>query len=322
MTQQTFSWRTCAHVPFFLVIALVGHGCDSSQRGASVGKADQEPNSVPVQRLAPTERLMGGVFFMGNDLSGNPEERPKHEVELDPFEIDVYEVTNRRFRMFVEATAYETTAEIRGWSYTFDLNQKGWVQMPGANWRVPFPLDPVEHAGDQWIDWPVVHVSWDDAQAFCKWADRRLPTEAEWEFAARGGLIDCDYPWGRAREPGGRFLANYWQGWFPDENTGLDGYPLLAPVGSFPKNHYGLCDMAGNVAEWCRDDYDPGFYRDSPRNNPCLILDTNEKTLKSVRGGSFLSSENADAGIRVSARLGQPQEMSYQNLGFRTVREK
>jgi len=272
------------------------------------------PNSL-LEQLAPSVQLSGGVFLMGNNLAGNPEERPAHEVELDPFSIDIYEVTNQQFRLFVEATGYVTSAEKRGWSYLFDEKQKGWVQMPGANWRTPFPIDP----GDQWVRWPVVHVSWDDANAYCNWAGRRLPTEAQWEFAARGGLIDCEYPWGNTREPQGQILANYWQGWFPEENTGADGFLLLAPVGSFPKNGYGLYDMAGNAAEWCQDDYDPAFYLNSPRKNPCRLVPSSEPVLKVVRGGSFLSAENADTGYRVSARFWRSQEMSFANIGFRTV---
>ena len=256
---------------------------------------------------------------MGNDQAGNPEERPAHEVELDPFIIDIYEVTNRQFRLFVEATSYVTSAEKRGWSWLFDEKQKGWVEMPGANWRTPFPIDPTTDSGAPWIGWPVVHVSWDDACAYCDWAGRRLPTEAQWEYAARGGLIDCEYPWGNMREPQGRLLANYWQGWFPEENLGTDGFLLLAPVGSFPKNGYGLHDMAGNAAEWCHDDYDAVFYLNSPRKKPIRTVPPGESSLKVVRGGSFLSAENADAGYRVSARLGQPREMSFMNIGFRTV---
>ncbi|MCL2304612.1 MAG: formylglycine-generating enzyme family protein [Planctomycetaceae bacterium] len=277
------------------------------------------PSSSLLELLAPSVPLSGGMFSMGNNQAGNPEERPEHEVELDPFWIDVYEVTNQQFRLFVEATGYVTSAEKRGWSYLFDEKQKGWVKMPGANWRAPFPINPATNNGDQWVKWPVVHVSWDDANAYCSWTGKQLPTEAQWEFAARGGLIDCEYPWGNTREPQGQILANYWQGWFPEENTQADGYLLLAPVGSFPKNGYGLYDMAGNAAEWCQDDYDPAFYLNSPRKNPCRTVPSSEPALKVVRGGSFLSAENADTGYRVSARQGQSQDMSFVHIGFRTV---
>ena len=304
---------------FFLLLSLgLCLCCPACHKPSPQESESLEPITF-LERSALSVSLPGGVFSMGNDQSGNPEERPAHEVELDSFSIDIFEVTNQQFRLFVEATHYVTSAEKRGWSYLFDAKQKGWVKMPGANWRTPFPMDPATHVGDQWVQWPVVHVSWDDAFAYCNWANRRLPTEAQWEYAARGGLIDCEYPWGKTREPQGQILANYWQGWFPEENTGTDGFLLLAPVGSFPKNGYGLYEMAGNAAEWCQDDYAPDFYLNSPRKNPCRIVQTSEPSLKVVRGGSFLSAENADTGYRVSARLGQPQEISFVNVGFRTV---
>ena len=320
--------KSCFSLLLFLI--LCGQGCRSEHQEAPASQAianssatDSQPTSRLVEQLAPTVQLTGGVFSMGNDQSGSPEERPAHEVKLDPFEIDVYEVTNQQFRLFVEATGYKTDAEERGWSYYFDAKQKGWVKLPYANWRTPFPADSSDSSpqmSDQWVKWPVVHVSWNDANAFCDWAGKRLPTEAEWEFAARGGLIDCDYPWGNVREPNGTFLANYWQGWFPDENLGLDGHRLLAPVGSYAKNDYGLFDVAGNAAEWCKDDYDPAYYQEATRNNPCLQRLTEDSVLKVVRGGSYLSAENADTGYRVTARLGQPQEISFSNVGFRAVK--
>ena len=315
---------------FWLVCLGLGLCVSACRQPLQEESEPPEPVSVEagatlLKRLAPSVHLPGGLFLMGNDQSGKSEERPAHEVELDPFSIDIYEVTNQQFRLFVEATGYVTSAEKRGWSYLFDEKQKGWVRMPGANWRTPFPVDPTTRSGDSWVYWPVVHVSWDDADAYCRWAERRLPTEAQWEHAARGGLIDCEYPWGNTREPQGKFLANYWQGWFPEENLGLDGFLFLAPVGSFPKNGYGLYDMAGNAAEWCRDDYDPAFYLNSPRKNPIRTSPVGESAFdpvfKVVRGGSFLSAENADTGYRVSARLGQSQEMSFVNIGFRTVGE-
>ena len=302
---------------FFLCLCV--SACHQAPQQESEPLAPVSSSPTLFEQLAPSVHLPGGVFLMGNDQAGNPEERPAHEVELSPFTIDIYEVTNRQFRLFVEATGYITSAEKRGWSYLFDEKQKGWVKMPDANWRVPFPIDPTMDNGDQWVERPVVHVSWDDANAYCRWAGKHLPTEAQWEYAARGGLIDCDYPWGNIREPQGRILANYWQGWFPEENSSADGFLLLAPVGSFPKNGYGLYDMAGNAAEWCQDDYDAGFYLNSPRKDPCRVASPGEFSFKVVRGGSFLSAENADTGYRVSARLGQPQEMSYMNIGFRTA---
>lgn len=323
------------------------------------GPSREDPRKA-LEKLAPMIRLAGGKFIMGSDTSGHPEERPAHEVRLEPFQIDVYEVTNRQFRLFVDSTGYITTAEKKGWSYVFDLKQKGWVRMPGANWESAFsfyavqigeeeiPTEPdspgIEKgksgekegtnspptfdntlALDEWLDLPVVHVSYLDALAFCLWAEKRLPTEAEWEFAARSGRIDMEYPWGEQREPGGRFLANYWGGWFPEENSHLDGFRGLAPVGSFPENDYGLFDIVGNAAEWCSDHFDPQYYGNSLLENPrgpdrAEVLEKLGAALRVVRGGSFLSAENTDAGYRVCARSGQPEDASYGNIGFRCAK--
>ena len=279
------------------------------------------------EKIAPMVRLSGGVFVMGNDNSGHADQRPSHEVELDPFYIDIYEVTNRQFQIFIESTDYITTAEKLGWSYVFDLKQKGWVKMPGANWRTASALSEASGLDksvgiDQWVDLPVVHVSHEDALAFCEWAEKRLPTEAEWEYAARGGLLDAEYPWGNQREPNGRMLANYWQGWFPEDNGVIDGFFYLAPVGSFPKNAYGLYDVSGNASEWCSDWYDSEYYLNSGRMNPKGPgLDEIQSGNRVVRGGSFLSAENSDAAFRVSVRSKQPENVSYHDLGFRCVRD-
>ena len=278
-----------------------------------------------LEKIAPMVRLNGGVFDMGNNNSGYTDQRPTHEVELDTFFIDVYEVSNRQFLLFVESTGYETTAEMQGWSYVFDLKQKGWVKMPGANWRTASVLSDASGLDksvglDQWVDLPVVHVSYIDALAFCEWAGKRLPTEAEWEYAARGGLLDAEYPWGNQREPNGRMLANYWQGWFPEDNQIADGFFYLAPVGSFPKNPYGLYDVCGNAAEWCSDLYDPEYYLNSGRRNP-KGPDESRSGNRVVRGGSYLSAENSDAAFKVSARSQQPENLSYHDLGFRCVKD-
>ncbi|MGL6195631.1 MAG: formylglycine-generating enzyme family protein [Thermoguttaceae bacterium] len=289
-------------------------------------------------KVAPMVKIPGGVYMMGNDLAGSSDQRPAHEVQLSPFEIDKFEVTNQQFRLFVEATGYKTTAETSGWSYVFDSKKKGWTKMPGANWETDRLISPAGSAGDDWLKLPVVHVSYIDALAFCDWAEKRLPTEAEWEYVARSGLIDADFSWGNQREPNGRYMANYWQGWFPTENADADGFHFLAPVGSFPISEYGVYDITGNAAEWCSDIYDENYYRRSPRENPQgpipddaeLLSDENGEMIVSaadsfrsrvVRGGSYLSAENSDAAYKVFVRSKQLENLSYQNIGFRCVRD-
>ncbi|MCL2711570.1 MAG: formylglycine-generating enzyme family protein, partial [Planctomycetaceae bacterium] len=201
--------------------------------------------------IAPMVSLPGGTFRMGSDTATERDQRPARQVRIAPFNIDVYQVTNRQFQLFVRETEYETTAERQGWSYVFHAEHKAWVRMVGANWQNPSGTNPYPRleggAMTAMLDLPVVHVSWDDAQAFCRWAGKRLPTEAEWEYAAKGGLLDAPYPWGQHRQIGGQYFGNFWQGRFPDENTGADGFLGLSPVGSFPANAYGLYDIGGNV---------------------------------------------------------------------------
>ena len=298
----------------------------------------------------PMKALSGGTFLMGSDVASERDQRPARQVRIAPFKMDVYQVTNGQFQMFVRETQYETTAERQGWSYIFHSERKAWVRMVGANWQNPSGTNP--YAGLEggamtaMLDLPVVHVSWDDAQAFCRWAGKRLPTEAEWEYAAKGGLLDAPYPWGQHRQIGGQYFANFWQGMFPDGNTGADGFLGLSPVGSFPANPYGLFDIGGNVWEWCSDQYAADYYRRSPQDNPTgptaedgetvmvarvmlrkengkyvgeTMGSVDEIPLRVIRGGSFLSAENTDAGYRTTARGSQPQSLSFQDVGFRCV---
>jgi formylglycine-generating enzyme required for sulfatase activity len=174
------------------------------------------------------------------------------------------------------------------------------------------------------MDHPVVHVAWEDVVAYCEWAGKRLPTEAEWEYAARGGLEGQSYPWGDERNPDGKWLNNIWQGPFPEKNKGEDGFQTTAPVASFPANGYELYDMSGNVWEWCQDWYQPNYYAASPRFNPHGpddSYDPNEPGIpkRVQRGGSFLCSDDYCVGYRVSARMkGEPTSGTY-HTGFRCV---
>ncbi|GHT43329.1 hypothetical protein FACS189443_6960 [Planctomycetales bacterium] len=288
--------------------------------------------------------LSGGVFLMGSDQAEEKDQRPAHQVRLAPFRIDIHEVTNQRFQQFIVETKYQTSAEVNGWSYVFDSEHQTWVRMTGASWKNPNgKTDEFTELRSQ-DHFPVVHISWDDAQAYCRWAKKRLPTEAEWEYAAKGGLVDAVYPWGNERVINGKHQANYWQGWYPKENTVADGYQLLAPVQSFPPNRYGLYDMGGNVWEWCNDGYAANYYSRSPPDNPqgpetsdteaALVaqlrltqkngryvaeeLDGLENVpYRVIRGGSCFSAENSDAGYRTTARGCQPQTLSFQDVGFR-----
>jgi sulfatase modifying factor 1 len=275
-------------------------------------------------------RLDGGPFLMGTeDATGYPAdgEGPVHEVVLTPFEIDTVAVTNARFAEFVAATGYVTAAQTFEWSFVFggllpdDFEEtRGvaaapwWRQVFGADWAHPEgPHSDLDGRNDH----PVVHVSWDDAQAYCAWAGTRLPTEAEWEYAARGGLEQATFPWGAEREPGGEHRMNVWQGTFPADNTNADGWYGTAPVDAYPPNGYGLFNVTGNVWEWCSDWFEPEYYSSSPTADP---VGASSGTHRVMRGGSYLCHESYCTRYRVAARSGNTSDASTGNLGFRTVR--
>ena len=303
---------------------------------ASRGRANSIPASDQVTITArsgidPREGmvLLGGEFLMGtNDRDRVPSdgEGPVRKVSLKPFYIDATSVTNAQFAGFVDDIGYATEAERFGWSFVFNqFVSKGvagmvkqavaaapwWWRVDGACWRRP--EGPGSAINDR-MDHPAVHVSWNDAVAYCRWAGKRLPREAEWEFAARGGLEQKRYPWGDELTPGGQHRCNIWQGDFPGHNTVEDGYAGTAPARSFQPNGYGLSNMAGNVWEWCADWFSRDFHRRGPRVNPSGPPKGADKVIK---GGSYLCHASYCNRYRVAARSSSTPDSSTGHVGFR-----
>jgi formylglycine-generating enzyme len=296
--------------------------------------------------------IPGGQFWMGTAEDHMADARPWHRVYVDGYWIDKTEVTNEQFARFVKATEYVTVAERipRAEDYPGALPEKlvagsvvfsppdhpvelnnhfrWWNYVPGANWR--HPEGPKSDIKDR-MDHPVVHIAYEDAVAYCKWAGKRLPTEAEFEFASRGGLDRKRYDWGDEFMPGGKHMANTFQGHFPDSNTGEDGYLATAPVGSFPANGYGLFDMAGNVWEWTSDWYRADYYRTLAARgavtvNPAGPADSFDPSEPGVpkrvqRGGSFLCTDQYCARYIAGGRGKGELDTGTNHLGFRCVRE-
>ena len=246
---------------------------------------------------------------------GPAHETPVHDVELAAFFIDRTEVTVEAFARFVEATGYRTEAERFGWSGVFDPATREWGPVNGATWRQPDGPAAPPARGDE----PVTQVSWNDAEAFARWAGKRLPTEAEWEYAARGGLDQAPYTWGQDLRPRGRPVANWWQGPFPAQDTGEDGFRGRAPVGHFAANGFGLVDVTGNVWEWCADWFDESYYTASPRRAPSGPAAGTERVL---RGGSWMCSENICTNYRPGARSHATPDSGLNNTGFRLVQSQ
>ncbi|MFZ5829837.1 MAG: formylglycine-generating enzyme family protein [Planctomycetota bacterium] len=278
---------------------------------ASIGRPPASSADSPSQPvLGQMVRLSGGLFRMGSDYSPRADERPARDVFLDPFWIDRHEVTNAQFAAFVKATGYATVAEQRGWSWRFDHATGTWARHAGADWR--HPAGPDSRIDGRELH-PVVHVSWYDAAAYCRWAEAELPTEAQWECAARSGLRDTDFPWGPTETLDGRIMANYRQlGGAAGE--GVEG---LAPVMSFPPNAFEMFDMAGNVWEWCRDGYAANAYWRNPTENP---IGPEDSPTRVARGGSWLCPERYRLGITVFAREHHPPDYSSEHTGFRCSR--
>ena len=304
--------------------------------------------------------IPGGLFWMGTDEGGRlfADASPVHQVGVNGFWMDAHEVTNAQYARFVEATGYQTVAEkaptlesvmanagpgatppppdqlVPGaivftppdQAVPWDNPGNWWRWVPGAYWKHPEGPGS-DLAGRE--NHPVVHVCWHDAKAYADWAGKRLPTEAEWEFAARGGLVRKAFVWGDEQpEAGGTFRCNKWQGEFPHSNTKGDGYVRTAPVGSYPPNGYGLYDMAGNVWEWCADWYRPDYYKNGPARNPRGPSESfdpaepNPKMTKRVqRGGSFLCSDGYCSRYKPAGRGKGDVDTGQSHVGFRCVKD-
>jgi formylglycine-generating enzyme len=273
--------------------------------------------------------LAGGSFLMGtDDETGFPAdgEGPVREVELSPFLIGKYSVTNREFARFITATQYETEAETFGWTFVFHLllpddfpptravsGAAWWRQVEGGTWSHPF--GPQSGLKDL-LDHPVTHVSWNDAQAYCNWIGGRLPTEAEWEYAARGGLEQKRYAWGDEFAPDGTTMCNIFEGKFPIQNSAKGGYVGTAPVDAFAANGFGLYNVAGNVWEWCSDWFSDDFHKTTSTDNPQGPPDGESRVM---RGGSYLCHDSYCNRYRVAARSRNTPDSSTGNLGFRVA---
>lgn len=276
--------------------------------------------------------LPGGTFLMGTDYEHGfhaDGEGPVRPVSLAAFAMDTYSVTNADFAEFIKATGYRTEAEVFAWSFVFWAHlpwdrfeelvedtvaaAPWWCKVPGAKWDAPEgPGSNVTTRGKH----PVVHVSWNDAAAYAAWAGKTLPTEAQWEYAARGGLEQKLFPWGDVLMPGGRHLCNVWQGQFPQEDTAEDGFAGSCPVDSFPANGYGISSVIGNVWEWCGDWFGTDFGTE-------LTVDPSGPVSGSARvmkGGSFLCHASYCNRYRVAARTSNTPDSSASNIGFRCVR--
>jgi formylglycine-generating enzyme len=330
----------------------------ASRFGSSEGNAT--PNHVKtIENKGAMVLIPGGTFTMGarERRFAREDEFPANEVTVSSFYMDVHPVTNAQFREFVEATGYITTAEVApdweemkkqlppgtpkpdesllvpaslvfrspGQRVSLNNYQSWWEWLPGANWRHPMGPDSSVEDKD---DFPVVHISWYDANAYAQWAGKRLPTEAEWEYAARGGNNDFIYPWGNDAVTPEK--TNYWQGEFPYLDLSEDGFEGPSPVKTFSPNGFGLYDMAGNVWEWTADWYHHNYYlmlaTHSEIKNPTgpdTSYDPMEPAIpkRTIRGGSFLCNDSYCAGYRASARMKSSPDSGMLHLGFRLVKE-
>ena len=308
--------------------------------GGENERQSPRPSTTPVgpddTRTERMVRLDGGTFRMGtNSDVGFPDdgEGPARDVTLDPFYIDKYAVTNAQYIEFVRETEYTTAAERYGWSFVFedfvnDTDQNHvmqnvdeapwWVAVEAADWLHPYGPSATILDDRDLLTHPVTHVSWNDARAYAEWAGKRLPTEAEWEYAARGGLEDKRFPWGDELTPNGEHRCNIWQGEFPQHNTAEDGYRRTAPVNKYEPNGFDLYNVSGNVWEWCADWFSPDYHTtdvydpESPTGPP-------EGDQRVMRGGSHLCHRSWCNRYRVAARSKNTPDSTTTNIGFRCV---
>jgi formylglycine-generating enzyme required for sulfatase activity len=335
--------------------SAVTASCPACGTGLSIaGLLRAGPSTHPVAPSSVTSHagmvwLVGGTFAMGSVDPRFPDAQPVHPVRVTGFWIDATDVTNADFAKFVDATHYVTVAEQKPDPALFpgvpadklvagsavfskppgpvslDNPMQWWQYVAGANWR--HPEGPASDVRDR-MDHPVVDVAWSDAVAYAKWAGKRLPTEAEWEFAARGGLDRKPFVWGDTLRPAGKPMANTFQGHFPDADTAEDGYTGTSPVHAFPPNGYGLYDMAGNVWQWCADWYDPTSYRSvdtavpvNPRGPDHAATDPDEPGVakRSMRGGSYLCTDEYCGRFAVGSRGKGDPDTPLNHVGFRCV---
>lgn len=358
--QHTFSF-------YFLLFTLF-IGCksktDPSKESIGTSKTTEyvKPSKAPSEAPEGMVWIPGGTFYQGaveSDKMAMAHEKPRHPVAIDGFFMDIHEVTNAQFAKFVEETGYVTMAEreidweemkkqlpegtqkphdsiLQPGSLVFKKTKSSvpnlydysqwWEWKIGASWKHPNGPDSNINGKE---DHPVVHIAYEDAQAYCKWAGRRLPTEAEWEFAARAGKTDSKFFWGNDIDRLSSH-ANSWEGEFPVENTMEDGFERRAPIMSYPKNDFGLYDMAGNVWEWTSDWYNTNYYQklassgevaQNPTGAASAFNSSNPYAKERViKGGSFLCSASYCASYRISARMATSPDSGMEHLGFRTVR--
>ena len=349
--------RNTIHRLCLSALIVLLFSCDSEKKNPADKVA---PQAVPAEKESGMAWVPGGTFTMGtNENEAYDHERPAHAVKLKGFWMDETEVTNEQFKAFADATGYVTVAERKPkWedlkrqsppgtpappdsllvpgalvfnppNHPVMLNDysQWWRWLPGTDWK--HPEGPGSNLEGR-MQFPVIHVAFEDAQSYCEWAGKRLPTEAEWEFASRGGAEQQRYAWGNDLKMNGNFMANTFQGSFPNHNSADDGFEHLAPVRSFPPNVYGLYDMIGNVWEWTSDWYHVDYFKVLAKSNvsvnppgPERSYDPNEPySIKRVsKGGSFLCADDYCVNYRPSARQGTAFDSGMSNLGFRCVKD-